>query len=76
MSKRTLNPLTAFYGDLRHNGKRHKHHKLNSARAAYKEQWPDKDFPLYAGCAYDAYEDLAAAGWAYSTRYGWRKKHD
>lgn len=77
-NQRTLNPKTAFWGDARFTAspksrKRSRADKFDTAKKAFAVEWPEKEFPFYGGCAFDVYEDLADAGWIYSTRYGWRK---
>lgn len=76
-NQRTLNPMQAFYGDGRFSRLGPpfaKNHKIKSAQAAFAVEWPDEKWPHFAGSAYVVYDRLKAAGWIYSTRYGWRKK--
>jgi hypothetical protein len=79
MAHRTLNPVTAFYGDGRETadeitrrqlpGK----NKLLAAKSLWPSVFPDKPWPHYYGSAFDAYAALKQAGYKYSTKYGWRK---
>lgn len=78
MAHRTLNESAKFFGDGREAadlktkrnwpGKK----KITGAQKAWSIQFPDKDWPHYAGSAYDAYEAIEEAGWKWSSRHGWR----
>lgn len=80
MAHRTTNTTTKFYGDGRETadevtrrrwpGKA----KIEGAYAAWISEFPDTPRPDYGGCAVEIYELLEAAGWVFSSRYGWRNK--
>lgn len=76
MAHRTLNPVTAFWGDGRERGQQTKpraHDKYAESQVAWVEQFPDEPYPNYYGAAYDAYYRLTQAGWRWSSRHGWRR---
>ncbi len=75
MAHRTLNPVTKFWGDMRETAthKRTADKKYNGAKDAWADEFPTIDWPIYPGSAFDNYEKLEAAGWVFSSRYGWRK---
>ncbi len=84
MAHRTLNSRTAFYGDARENGYPEDRERQRRARlgkrakdtgvyAAWAVEFPGVPFPDYYGSVYDAYQQLEARGWKFSSRYGWRK---
>ena len=75
MTHRTLNPKTAFYGDMRETRRKRKftRNKLTEAEQIYRQHFC-KEPPFYLGAAFDMYQQLQGAGFVWSTRYGWRRK--
>lgn len=75
MPHRTLNPTTAFYGDMREQS----FHLPRPGRNKYRESkqiWSlefEEPYPHFFGSAKVAYARLEQAGWKWSSRHGWRK---
>lgn len=83
MRRASLNPRVAFIGDMRENGnpesREYERRERLGRRAkdigvydAWKIAFPDEPFPHFYGSIYYAYQRLEAAGWKWSSRYGWR----
>lgn len=71
MAHRTLNPRTAFGLDAREissfteDTRKYKKEHINDI---WRQEFGDEPKPRYT-----AYQRLMAAGWKFSSRYGWRK---
>ena len=76
MAHKTLNEKTKFWGDGRETAQVSRNwpgkKKLEGAYAAWSREFPDTQRPHYGGCSVEIYERLSAAGWVFSSRYGWR----
>lgn len=77
-----MNDLTGFktdgrMGDLNHrwnpNKATPKHDKYKGASAAWAIEFPGVSELHYWGSSRETYRRLNAAGWKFSSRYGWRK---
>lgn len=77
MSHRTLNPRTAFYGDMRNKVNPEYRNrgmkKANGAQEAYRQEFGKKPPHFYGSIPNHVYPELERTGWKFSSKYGWRK---